>query len=340
MNGNLKKHKNSIKFFWIIFCFIIFFGKILYDFSPLFFLKNALGNTINKHKADFTELFEETDRIRMELSFKTNNGDKKTIYTFFDNSVFGFSLTGPDSIYYTLPFDKIKNTLNMDSLYTLSLPSKFSTKNSKALSIIPPLLGLGLNKNITLSFPANAFLKIGIINHSGSYLSKEKTFSFIIPSKSMADMIGLSFDTENDLHKSIKKSLIDLIYIKGGNYLFDIKMSGNTIENIKCITPTKNNTSYCIQINFDYPKLYLKVENLVNQNKECVLSLQTNINKTKNYKAPKFSVKNKISVKEKEPIVFTLISESSKKQNGYTEKNLYSLTVGELFEIVEDLAAG
>ncbi len=335
MKAMFEKHKKTKKILLCVFCFALLTTKIIYDFSPYLFIKSALVNTLDKYKSSFDELFDGTNRIRMDISSKIGNADLKKFYTFFDDRFVGFSFDGPDSLYYTLPVDKIKNILKSDNLNSLPLPLKFLNKTTNTVSILPALFSLKLSENVNSKFLAKTFLNAELIRRKGTYISREKSFSFMMPSKSISKMINSMFFSNTSSDKNLTSILTELSYLEDGHYLFDIEISDNTIKNIKCITPYKNKLTYCIQISFDYPKIYLDVETMFDKTKKNLISIQADFYQTESQKAVELSIKNDMHNQQSQLLIFNLISENNYKDNKYQEKSLYSLTVGEFIEIAK-----
>lgn len=290
-----KKHNKSLKIFIFVLCFMMITGKILSDYSPYILIKNAFENTVNKHKSAFSKSY----LLSAQLSYKTSDGNKKTINTLFDDTVVGISLDGPDSIYYTIPVDNIKTILKSDYIKDLFSSGKLMNRSSNPAFVIPSLFSLEFNKNVDLKLLEKAFSKIQLINNKDSFLSKEKSFSLVIPSESITEIIDCAFIFE----PQTKTSLNDIFSVKDGDYLLDIEIYGDSLKKIKCITPS----IYCIQINFDYPKICLSIENDLYD----------------------WSGGN---------VIFTLLSERECEENKYREKSIYSLTVGELIEITQQVS--
>ncbi len=340
MKEIFKKHNKTIKFFLFAFCFIVLAGKIIYDFSPLLLMKSAFVNTLNKHKADYYDTFKGSNRIIADMCYKTSNGDNKIIYALFDDSVVGFSLNGADSVYYTIPIDNIKKILKSDYLNNMLLPQKTLYKSSSPVFIIPSLFNLKLNENIDLKFFANAFSNVKLFRSKGTLLSNEKNFSFLMPSETISEIIGNLFRFETDFERMLKLHLTDIVYVKDGDYLFDIEISSGTLKSIQCITPSENGSSYGIQINLNYPKICLSVKKIINQSEKCILSMKSAIYETQNHKVLKLSIENDLYDEVSDTIIFTLSFDKGQKKTKYREKSIYSLTLGELIEISKKVSDG
>jgi len=293
MKEKYMKINKSIKIFLIAFSLTFFAGKILYDLSPLLIIESALKNTFNKYKADFSG----AGFLLAQLSYNTDDGKEKTINTLFDDTVVGLSLNGPDAVYYTIPVESIKTILKSEYITDLFLSDNIKKKNRDKTFFIPALLSVELNGETDLKYLFKNLSEIALISNN-SFLKNRKSYSFIIPAQTASEIINHTFLFEAQDKTKLKR----LIHSNAENYLLDIELSANSLREIRCVTPVIEGTSYSIEINFEYPRIYINIENNSKEGKRGDSAL-------------------------------VIYFANKDKDNKYRQKSIYSLTVGELIEI-------
>ena len=333
MKEILKKHSKRIKILVFVCVFVFFIGKTIYDFAPLILIKNAFANTIDKYKSDFVEPFYGANLVASEMGYTQGDGSAKKIHAVFDSSVVGFSFSGPDSVYYTISLENIKKLLASDELCNLFLGSKKLSNTSKRLSLVPALLNLKVNEKFDVKFLEKTISNMNFKWSRGAFFQKEKSFSFSIPTEVIAEIIGSVFIYETDYEKNLKLKLLDFADAKDNEYLFKIKIYDNLIETIECVTHPEKDMSYIMRINTSGPEICFYIDSLNRQSEKNIFSVKSKIYKNQGGKTMELSIKSSLKDKAKEILVLRMTPDYGSEKSTYRLKSIYSLTVGELFEI-------